>query len=179
MMDGAKPGRAMRRVGSMPTCAQSLYGSSVSPSRGSLRATGSSYGLPIMAESKPLSSVFTSTTLSAVPQKTSPAALRRMGSSRSSGASRTTTPYSGGVGSAREDELGAGSPARPGMTAVPQHYGSMMSRTFMHDVSNPYITHSYEIYERIDPRPDSLTGKKTANALISYSFLTPLFNPQV
>lgn len=163
MMDGAKPGRAMRRVGSMPARAQLLYGSSVSPSRGSLRATGSSYGLPIMTESKPLSSIFTSTNLSAVPQKTSPAALRRMGSSRSSSASRTTLPYSGGVGSAREDEqLGAGSPARPGMTAVPQHYGSMMSRTFLHDVSNPYITHSYEIYERIDPRPDSLTGVRAS-----------------
>ncbi|XP_058643095.1 plakophilin-4-like isoform X6 [Onychostoma macrolepis] len=163
MMDGAKPGRAMRRVGSMPARAQSLYGSSISPSRGSLRATGSSYGLPITTESKPLSSIFTSTNLSAVPQKTSPAALRRIGSSRSSGASRTTLPYSGGVGSAREDEqLGAGSPARPGMTAVPQHYGSMMSRTFLHDVSNPYITHSYEIYERIDPRPDSLTGVRAS-----------------
>ncbi|XP_016416342.1 plakophilin-4-like isoform X4 [Sinocyclocheilus rhinocerous] len=154
MMDGAKPGRAMRRVGSMPTRAQSLYGSSVSPSRGSLRTPGSSYGLPITTEPKPLSSIFTSTPLSAVPQKASPAALRRMGSSRSS---RTTSPYSGGVGSVREDEQ-----VGPGMTAVPQHYGSMMSRTFLHDVPNPYITHSYEIYERIDPRPDSLTGVRAS-----------------
>uniref|UniRef100_A0A672SYW8 Plakophilin-4-like n=1 Tax=Sinocyclocheilus grahami TaxID=75366 RepID=A0A672SYW8_SINGR len=152
MMDGAKPGRAMRRVVSMPARAQSLYGSNISPSRGSLRAIGSSYGLP-----------FTSTSLSGVPQKSSPAALRRMGSSRSSGASRTTSPYCGGVGSVREDkQAGSGSPVRPGMTAVPQHYGSMMSRTFLHDVSNPYITHSYEVYEQIDPRPDSLTGVRTS-----------------
>uniref|UniRef100_A0A671PAG4 Plakophilin-4-like n=1 Tax=Sinocyclocheilus anshuiensis TaxID=1608454 RepID=A0A671PAG4_9TELE len=152
MMDGAKPGRAMRRVGSVPARAQSLYGSNISPSRGSLRTIGSSYGLP-----------FTSTSLSGVPQKSSPAALRRMGSSRSSGASRTTSPYSGGVGSVREDkQAGSGSPVRPGMTAVPQHYGSMMSRTFLHDVSNPYITHSYEVYEQIDPRPDSLTGVRTS-----------------
>ncbi|XP_016111357.1 plakophilin-4-like isoform X2 [Sinocyclocheilus grahami] len=154
MMDRAKPGRAMRRVGSMPTRAQLLYGSSVSPSRESLRTPGSSYGLPITTEPKPLSSIFTSTPLSAVPQKASPATLRRMGSSRSS---RTTSPYCGGVGSVRDDEQ-----VGPGMTAVPQHYGSMMSRTFLHDVPNPYITHSYEIYERIDPRPDSLTGVRAS-----------------
>uniref|UniRef100_A0A8C2EQS8 Plakophilin 4 n=1 Tax=Cyprinus carpio TaxID=7962 RepID=A0A8C2EQS8_CYPCA len=152
-MDGAKPGRAMCRVGSMPARTQPLYGSK-SPSRGSLRTTRSSYGLPITTEPKPLSSIFTSTTLSAVPQKASPATLRRMGSSRSS---RTTSPYSGGVGSVREDEQ-----VGPGMTAAPQHYGTMMSRTLLHDVSNPYITHSYEIYERIDPQPDSLTGVRAS-----------------
>uniref|UniRef100_A0A8C2ES84 Plakophilin 4 n=1 Tax=Cyprinus carpio TaxID=7962 RepID=A0A8C2ES84_CYPCA len=48
------------------------------------------------------------------------------------------------------------------MTAAPQHYGTMMSRTLLHDVSNPYITHSYEIYERIDPQPDSLTGVRAS-----------------
>uniref|UniRef100_A0A9J7XYW1 Plakophilin 4 n=1 Tax=Cyprinus carpio carpio TaxID=630221 RepID=A0A9J7XYW1_CYPCA len=145
---------AMRRVGSMPTRTQSLYRSNISPSRGSLRTIGSSYGLP-----------FTSISLSGVPQKNSPAALCRMGSSCSGNASRTTSPYSGGVGSVREDkQAGSGSPVRPGMTAVPQHYGSMMSRTFLHDVSNPYITHSYEIYEQIDPRPDSLSGVRTSYA---------------
>uniref|UniRef100_A0A8C1TX32 Plakophilin 4 n=1 Tax=Cyprinus carpio TaxID=7962 RepID=A0A8C1TX32_CYPCA len=145
---------AMRRVGSMPTRTQSLYRSNISPSRGSLRTIGSSYGLP-----------FTSISLSGVPQKNSPAALCRMGSSCSGNASRTTSPYSGGVGSVREDKQpGSGSPVRPGMTAVPQHYGSMMSRTFLHDVSNPYITHSYEIYEQIDPRPDSLSGVRTSYA---------------
>uniref|UniRef100_A0A8C1TVM8 Plakophilin 4 n=1 Tax=Cyprinus carpio TaxID=7962 RepID=A0A8C1TVM8_CYPCA len=154
MMDGAKPDHAMRRVGSMPTRTQSLYRSNISPSRGSLRTIGSSYGLP-----------FTSISLSGVPQKNSPAALCRMGSSCSGNASRTTSPYSGGVGSVREDKQpGSGSPVRPGMTAVPQHYGSMMSRTFLHDVSNPYITHSYEIYEQIDPRPDSLSGVRTSYA---------------
>uniref|UniRef100_A0A8C2FG44 Plakophilin-4-like n=1 Tax=Cyprinus carpio TaxID=7962 RepID=A0A8C2FG44_CYPCA len=154
MMDGAKPDHAMRRVGSMPTRTQSLYRSNISPSRGSLRTIGSSYGLP-----------FTSISLSGVPQKNSPAALCRMGSSCSGNASRTTSPYSGGVGSVREDkQAGSGSPVRPGMTAVPQHYGSMMSRTFLHDVSNPYITHSYEIYEQIDPRPDSLSGVRTSYA---------------
>ncbi|XP_059403035.1 plakophilin-4-like [Carassius carassius] len=38
----------------------------------------------------------------------------------------------------------------------------MLSRTFLHDVSNPYITHSYEIYERIDPRPDNFTGVRAS-----------------
>ncbi|XP_026073973.1 plakophilin-4-like isoform X3 [Carassius auratus] len=136
MMDWAKPGHALRRVGSMPTRTQSLYGSNISPSRGSLRTIGSS-------------------SLSGVPQKISPATLNRAGSSAS--------PCSGGVGSVREDkQVGSGSPVRPGMTAVPQHYGSMMSRTFLHDVSNPYLTHSYEIYEQIDPRPDILTGVRTS-----------------
>ncbi|XP_026128555.1 plakophilin-4-like isoform X3 [Carassius auratus] len=133
MMDGTKPGRAMRRVGSMPARVQPLYRSSVSPSRGSLRTTGSSYGSPITTEPRAL---FTSAT-----QKASP-------SPRSS---CTTSPYSGAVGSVREDQH-----------AVPQHYGSMMSRTFLHDVSNPYITHSYEIYERIDPRPDNFTGVRAS-----------------
>ncbi|XP_059417361.1 plakophilin-4-like [Carassius carassius] len=144
MMDWAKPGHALRRVGSMPARTQSLFGSNISPSRGSLRTIGSS-------------------SLSGVPQKISPATLNRAGSSRSGNASRTASPYSGGVGSVREDkQVGSGSPVRPGMSAVPQHYGPMMSRTFLHDVSNPYITHSYEIYEQIDPRPEILTGVRTS-----------------
>lgn len=165
-MDGAKPDL---RVGSMPIRTQSLYGSSVSPSR-SLQTIVSSYGLPIMTEPKPMLSIFTSTTLSGVPQKNSPAALHRMGSSnsRSGSASRIMSPYSRGVGSViGHGQVESGSPARPVMTAVPQHHGSMMSRTFLHDRSKPFITHSYEIYEQIDPRPDSLTGKKTGNALFS------------
>ncbi|XP_051565742.1 plakophilin-4-like isoform X2 [Myxocyprinus asiaticus] len=173
-MGGAIPGRAMRRVGSMPTRTQSPYGSSISPSRGSLRTVGSSYGSPIMTEPRPLPSIFTSTTLPGVPQasspyttqKNSPAALRRMGStnSRSCSASRTTSPYSVGVGSGGEGQIGSGSPARPGMAAVPQHYGSTMPRAFVHDASDPYSTHTYEIYERIAPRPENLAGMRASYA---------------
>ncbi|XP_051761868.1 plakophilin-4-like isoform X3 [Ctenopharyngodon idella] len=163
VMDGAKPGL---RVGSMPIRTQMLYESSVSPSRGSLQTIVSSYGLPIMTEPKPMLSIFTSTTLSGVPQKNSPATLHRMGSSNShsGSASRTMSPYSRGVGSVSgHGQVESGSPARPVMTAVPQHHGSMMSRTFLHDGSKPFITDSYEIYERIDPRPDSLTGVRASN----------------
>ena len=120
----AVPGRAMRRVCSVPSRTQSpQYACGVSPSRGSLRVTGSSggYASPVVTEPKPLSSIFSTTLpLSQRPasssananttgggggggggggspyatQKNSPAALRRMGSSNSrSGGSRNTSPY--------------------------------------------------------------------------------------
>uniref|UniRef100_A0AAR2K1B2 Plakophilin 4 n=1 Tax=Pygocentrus nattereri TaxID=42514 RepID=A0AAR2K1B2_PYGNA len=132
-VSGVIPGRAMRRVSSVPSRTQSpAYGSSISPSRGSLRASpGSAYGSPIVTEPKPLSSIFSSTTLP-------------------SGADGQ-----GGSGS---------SPVRSGMTAVPQHYGLTLPRTLMHEGSDPYSTHSYEIYERMVPRPDSLTGLRASYA---------------
>nr|XP_020499784.1 plakophilin-4 isoform X1 [Labrus bergylta]XP_020499785.1 plakophilin-4 isoform X1 [Labrus bergylta] len=114
----AVPGRAMRRVSSVPSRSHSpAYASSISPSRGSLRTpVGSSYGSPIVTEPKPLSSIFSTTLPSAQrtsntgvggsispysTQKNSPAALRRMGStnSRSGSASRTTSPYQASAGS--------------------------------------------------------------------------------
>ncbi|GLD52715.1 plakophilin-4, partial [Lates japonicus] len=114
------PGRAMRRVSSVPSRSHSpAYASSMSPSRGSLRTSaGSAYGSPIVTEPKPLSSIFSTTLPSAqrtsttgggaggssspyTTQKNSPAALRRMGStnSRSGSASRTTSPYQASAGS--------------------------------------------------------------------------------
>ncbi|XP_003961987.2 plakophilin-4 isoform X4 [Takifugu rubripes] len=112
----ALPGRAMRRVSSVPSRSHSpAYTSSMSPSRGSLRTSvGSGYGSPIITEPKPLSSVFSSTLPSTQrtsnaggagspysTQKNSPAALRRVGStnSRSGSASRTTSPYQTSAGS--------------------------------------------------------------------------------
>ncbi|XP_023256971.1 plakophilin-4 isoform X5 [Seriola lalandi dorsalis] len=113
----AVPGRAMRRVSSVPSRSHSpAYASSMSPSRGSLRTSaGSAYGSPIVTEPKPLSSIFSTTLPSAQrtsttgvgsgspysTQKNSPAALRRMGStnSRSGSASRTTSPYQASAGS--------------------------------------------------------------------------------
>ncbi|XP_031714602.1 plakophilin-4 [Anarrhichthys ocellatus] len=114
----AVPGRAMRRVSSVPSRSHSpAYASSMSPSRGSSLRTsvGSAYGSPIVTEPKPLSSIFSTTLPSAQRtsnnvggsgspysmQKNSPAALRRMGStnSRSGGASRTTSPYQASAGS--------------------------------------------------------------------------------
>ncbi|TNN84526.1 Plakophilin-4 [Liparis tanakae] len=111
------PGRAMRRVSSVPSRSHSPgYVSSMSPSRGSLRTVGSAYGSPVVTEPKPLSSIFSTTLPSAqraghivaaggsspyTTQKSSPAALRRVGSanSRSGGAGRTTSPYQASAGS--------------------------------------------------------------------------------
>ncbi|XP_047456271.1 plakophilin-4 isoform X3 [Mugil cephalus] len=114
----AVPGRAMRRVSSVPSRSHSpAYASSMSPSRGSLRTSvGSAYGSPIVTEPKPLSSIYSTTLPSAQrnsttggggsgspysTQKNSPAALRRVGSanSRSGNASRTTSPYQASAGS--------------------------------------------------------------------------------
>ncbi|XP_037395307.1 plakophilin-4 isoform X5 [Pygocentrus nattereri] len=191
-VSGVIPGRAMRRVSSVPSRTQSpAYGSSISPSRGSLRASpGSAYGSPIVTEPKPLSSIFSSTTLPSAQragspfstQKSSPAALRRMGSanSRSGSVSRTTSPYSGRVGSplsvagGADGQGGSGSsPVRSGMTAVPQHYGLTLPRTLMHEGSDPYSTHSYEIYERMVPRPDSLTAGLRASYASQHSHHGP------
>uniref|UniRef100_A0A4W5PCW2 Plakophilin 4 n=1 Tax=Hucho hucho TaxID=62062 RepID=A0A4W5PCW2_9TELE len=192
VLTAAAPGRAMRRVSSVPSRTQSpAYGSSVSPSRGSLRATmGSNYGSPIVTEPKPLSSIFSTTLPSAQragspynTQKSSPAALRRMGSanSRSGSASRTTSPYqalgsaSGRMGSpltmvdgplplTQQPVGSAASPGRSSMTAQPQHYGSTLPRSLIHHDADPYGAQSYDVYERMIPRPDSLTGMRSSYA---------------
>ncbi|KAM9851018.1 plakophilin-4 [Aulostomus maculatus] len=112
----AVPGRAMRRGNSVPSRSHSpAYASSMSPSRGSLRASaGSAYGSPIVTEPKPLPSIFSTTLPSAQrtstpgggdsgspysTQKNSPAALRRMGSTNSRSGSCTTSPYQASAGS--------------------------------------------------------------------------------
>uniref|UniRef100_A0A4W6FQR3 Plakophilin 4 n=1 Tax=Lates calcarifer TaxID=8187 RepID=A0A4W6FQR3_LATCA len=184
------PGRAMRRVSSVPSRSHSpAYASSISPSRGSLRTSaGSAYGSPIVTEPKPLSSIFSTTLPSAQrtthptrPRKTPPAALRRMGStnSRSGSASRTTSPYQASAGSS-SGRMGSpltmvdninppltkqpthSSPVRASMTAVPQHYSSTLPRSVLHN-TDPYGPQSYDIYERMT-RPDSLTGMRSSYA---------------
>ncbi|XP_036395980.1 plakophilin-4-like isoform X2 [Megalops cyprinoides] len=166
----AASGRAMRRASSVQSRTQSpAYGSSVSPSRGSLRTSlGSAYGSPVVTEPKPLPSVFSNSTLPPSPRAGSPyssahkagspAALRRIGSanSRSGGGSRTASPYQllSGTGPPGHPGSPSSSPARSAMTAVPQHYGSTLPRAPRHD-ADPY---AYDVYERmIPPRPDSLT----------------------
>uniref|UniRef100_A0A8C7M9N4 Plakophilin 4 n=1 Tax=Oncorhynchus kisutch TaxID=8019 RepID=A0A8C7M9N4_ONCKI len=179
---------AIERVSSVPSRTQSpAYGSSVSPSRGSLRATmGSNYGSPIMTEPKPLSSIFSTTLPSAQragspfnTQKSSPAALRRMGSanSRSGSASRATSPYLGSAsgrmgspltmvdGPLTQQPVGSSaSPVRSSMTAQPQHYGSTLPRSLIHHDGDPYGAQSYDVYERMIPRPDNLTGMRSSYA---------------
>ncbi|XP_073329370.1 plakophilin-4-like isoform X2 [Pagrus major] len=147
----AVPGRAMRRVSSVPSRSHSpAYTSSMSPSRGSLRTSvGSAYGSPIVTEPKPLSSIFSTTLPSAqrssstggggsgspyTTQKNSPAALRRMGStnSRSGSASRTTSPYQASAGSTSGR---MGSPltmvdgVNPPLTKQPGHSSSPVRAT--------------------------------------------------
>uniref|UniRef100_UPI0037E72798 plakophilin-4-like isoform X2 n=1 Tax=Semicossyphus pulcher TaxID=241346 RepID=UPI0037E72798 len=145
----AVPGRAMRRVSSVPSRSHSpAYASSISPARGSLRTpVGSAYGSPIVTEPKPLSSIFSSTLPSAQrtsntggggspysTQKNSPAALRRMGStnSRSGSASRTTSPYQASAGSSSGR---MGSPLtmvdgiNPPLTKQPTHSSSPVRAT--------------------------------------------------
>ncbi|XP_065129166.1 plakophilin-4-like isoform X4 [Paramisgurnus dabryanus] len=170
---GAIPEHAIRRVSSMPSRTQSPYESSISRSRGSLRTVGSSYGSPIMTERKNVPSIFTSATLPLVPQASSPystqlnspVTLRRIGStnSYSGGTSHLTMPYSGGVGSVGgEGQVRSGCPARPGMAAVPQHYRPTVPTMLVNDASDPYSTHSYEVYERIPKRTDSLKGVRSS-----------------
>ncbi|KAM8854912.1 plakophilin-4 isoform 3-T3 [Spinachia spinachia] len=148
----AVPGRAMRRVSSVPSRSHSpAYASSLSPSRGSLRTSvGSAYGSPVVTEPKPLSSIFSTTLPSAQrtgnnnhnvggssspysTQKNSPAALRRVGSahSRSGGASRTTSPYQASAGSSSGR---MGSPltmANPPLTKQPSLSSSSPVRATM------------------------------------------------
>lgn len=176
----AVPGRAMRRVSSVPSRSHSpAY---TSPSRGSSLRTSlnSPYSSPIVTEPKPLSSIFSSTLPSA--QKNSPSSLRRVGSTNSRSGSRTTSPYqyqgsgspSGRMGSpltmvdtvpaplTKQPTLSS-SPVRNSMTAVPQHYSSTLPRSLLHNASDPYGPQSYDIYERMT-RPDSLTGMRSSYA---------------
>ncbi|XP_037343835.2 plakophilin-4 isoform X6 [Pungitius pungitius] len=153
----AVPGRAMRRVSSVPSRSHSpAYASGLSPSRGSLRTSvGSGYGSPVVTEPKPLSSIFSTTLPSAqcaagnnnngggggsspyATQKNSPAALRRVGSAHSrpgGGAGRTTSPYQASAGSSSGR---VGSPltmaegVHPPLTKQPSHSSSSPVRATM------------------------------------------------
>ncbi|XP_064183459.1 plakophilin-4 [Anguilla rostrata] len=166
-------GRVMRRVSSVPSRTQSPgYGSGgASPSRGSLRA----YGSPVVTEPKPLSSIFSATTLPSSqrpgspysgPRAGSPTPLRRVGSagSRSGSAGRAGSPLPSGEGPQPQQAPPPSSPVRSGMTAVPQHYGSTLPHS-LHLEMDPYSPQAYDIYERmVQPRPDSLTDLRHSYA---------------
>uniref|UniRef100_A0A3B3XYM1 Plakophilin 4 n=1 Tax=Poecilia mexicana TaxID=48701 RepID=A0A3B3XYM1_9TELE len=189
----ALPGRAMRRVSSVPSRSHSpAYASSISPSRGSLRTSvASAYGSPVVTEPKPLSNIHF-TTLPSVqrtgsigggspytPQKTSPAGLRRISStnSRPGSTSRTTSPYQTSAGSASGR---MGSPLTlvdPPLIKQPTHSSSPVRASMtavpqhysstlprsMLHNTDPYGPQSYDIYERMT-RPDSLTGIRSSYA---------------
>ncbi|XP_037542865.1 plakophilin-4 [Nematolebias whitei] len=140
----AQPGRAMRRVCSVPSRSHSpAYTTSISPSRGSLRTSiGSAYGSPIITEPKPYSSIL-STTLPSVQRtnsiggssspystkKNSPAGLRRVSStnSRSGTAGRTTSSYQTSAGSSSAcmgSPLTMADSINPPLTQQPTHSSS-------------------------------------------------------
>ncbi|XP_009999383.1 PREDICTED: LOW QUALITY PROTEIN: plakophilin-4 [Chaetura pelagica] len=96
-----------------------------------------------------------------------PAATHRAMRRVSSVPSRAQSPsYAAGAspsrGSLRTAQgLGSSSPKRSGMTAVPQHLGTLQ-RT-LHDIEQ--YGQQYDIYERmVPPRPDSLTGLRSSYA---------------
>ncbi|XP_078537831.1 plakophilin-4 isoform X4 [Lissotriton helveticus] len=178
--------RRVSSVPARPQSPTYVVGTGISPSRGSLRTSlGSGYGSSV-TDSRPLNAAnaFSSTTLPAQrpasPYTTqrSPAAVRRISSvptRQSSSTSGVTSPYktygsSGRIGSpltlsdAQENinspsqaQVGSSSsPKRSGMTAVPQHLGTLQRP--VHDIDQ-YAQQQYDIYERMVPsRPDSLTG---------------------
>lgn len=130
-------GRVMRRVSSVPSRASSpVYAPSPPPSRPTL---GSPYGSPIISEPRPLPSVFPGTML---PPSSDPLQSSYPGHHR--------------------DGMSSPTLLRSGMTAQPQHYGTLGK----HDAQAYDNTHSsfgaraYDFFERIVlSRPDSLTGE--------------------
>ncbi|XP_029308328.1 plakophilin-4-like isoform X1 [Cottoperca gobio] len=155
---GQVSGRVLRRMASLPSRSQSPGGGTagtVSPSRISLRTSqGSNYDSPILSEPKPLAAVFPGSAMPlSCPSPTSPTDVTQAlgGGVLGRGGGRL-----GSTLSLVEGRCLTGSPLRPGMTAVPQHYGSTLPRQ-----SQPltYGADPYGMYQRSAlPRPDSLIG---------------------
>ncbi|XP_077176105.1 plakophilin-4 isoform X7 [Paroedura picta] len=185
--------RAMRRVSSVPSRAQSpsyVTTTGVSPSRGSLRTSlGSGYGSPSVTESRSLNSnVFSSTTLPAqraaspftTQRPASPVAVRRMGSvtSRQPANPNGGTPqYQSAVRvgsplSLNETQTRVGSPPPTQVGSSSPKRSGMTAvpqhlgttlQRAIHDIEQ--YTQQYDIYERmVPPRPDSLTGLRSSYA---------------
>ncbi|MCJ8730037.1 hypothetical protein PDJAM_G00113800 [Pangasius djambal] len=133
-------GRVMRRVSSVPSRASSpVYAPSPPQSRPTL---GSPYGSPIISEPRPLPSIFPGTML---PPSSDPLQSAYPGHHR--------------------DDMSSPTLLRSGMTAQPQHYGTLGK----HDAQAYDNTHSsfgaraYDFFERIVlSRPDSLTGLQSS-----------------
>ncbi|XP_031446694.1 plakophilin-4 isoform X2 [Phasianus colchicus] len=185
--------RAMRRVSSVPSRAQSpsyVVSTGVSPSRGSLRTSlGSGYGSPSVAEQRSLAShAYSSTTLPvqraaspyAAQRPASPVTVRRIGSITS----RQTANPNGGT-SQYQASARVGSPlaladvqtrvASPPQTQLgsssPKRSGmtavpqhlGTTLQRTVHDIE--HYGQQYDIYERmVPPRPDSLTGLRSSYA---------------
>ncbi|XP_041433640.1 plakophilin 4 S homeolog isoform X7 [Xenopus laevis] len=181
-MAGSRAVRRVSSVPSRSQSPSYVIGSGVSPSRGSLRTSvGSGYGSPTISDPRPLATLnYSSTTLpsqrAASPytlhRSNSPTVARRIGSINSRqlsnpntmtssyqtlgssarvGSPLTSSDAHSRVGLSSQAPMGS-SPKRAGMTAVPQHTGTL------NDIDQFEQQH-YDIYERmVPPRPDSLTG---------------------
>ncbi|OXB55421.1 hypothetical protein ASZ78_014549 [Callipepla squamata] len=185
--------RAMRRVSSVPSRAQSpsyVVSTGLSPSRGSLRTSlGSGYGSPSVAEQRSLAShAYSSTTLPvqraaspyAAQRPASPVTVRRIGSITS----RQTANPNGG-GSQFQASARVGSPlaladvqtrvASPPQTQLGSSSPKRSAMTAVpqhlgttlqrtvHDIEQ--YGQQYNMYERmVPPRPDSLTGLRSSYA---------------
>ncbi|XP_016044127.2 plakophilin-4 isoform X3 [Erinaceus europaeus] len=186
--------RAMRRVSSVPSRAQSpsyVISTGVSPSRGSLRTSlGSGFGSPSMTDTRPLNpSTYSSTTLptqrAASPfsaqRPTSPTAVKRIVSVTSR---QTSNPN--GPAPQYQTATRVGSPltlsdaqtrvASPSQGQVgpssPKRSGMTAvpqhlgpsQQRTVHDMEQ-FGPQQYDIYERmVPPRPDSLTGLRSSYA---------------
>uniref|UniRef100_A0A8C8R8W3 Plakophilin 4 n=1 Tax=Pelusios castaneus TaxID=367368 RepID=A0A8C8R8W3_9SAUR len=185
--------RAMRRVSSVPSRAQSpsyVISTGVSPSRASLRTSlGSGYGSPSVTESRPLASNAYSSTTLPVQRATSPYTTQRPASPASvrrisSVTSRQATNPGGGT-SQYQASVRVGSPlaltdvqtrvASPSQTQMgsssPKRSGmtavpqhlGTTLQRTIHDIDQ--YGQQYDIYERmVPPRPDSLTGLRSSYA---------------
>lgn len=137
-------GRVMRRVSSVPSRASSpVYTQSPLPSRPPLGSSlGSPFGSPIISEPRPLPSIFPGTTLP--PTSGHAPDLLHSG-------------YSG-----HRDGITSPTLLRAGMTAQPQHYGTL-GRHETHAYDNTHSSfgaRAYDFFEKIVlSRPDSLTGE--------------------
>ena len=137
-------GRVMRRVSSVPSRASSpLYAPSPPPSRPTLGSSlGSPYGSPIVSEPRPLPSIFPGTTLPP---------------SSSHGPDPLHSTFAGRHG----DGMESPTLLRSGMTAQPQHYGTLGKHDTQAYENNhaSFGARAYDMFERIVlSRPDSLTG---------------------
>lgn len=181
--------RAMRRVSSVPSRAQSpsyVISTGVSPSRGSLRTSlGSGFGSPSVTDSRPLNpSAYSSTTLPAqraaspysAQRPASPSAVRRIGSVTSRQTSNPngptpqyqTTTRVGSPLTLTDAQTRVASPSQGQVGSSSPKRSGMTAvpqhlgpslQRTVHDMEQ-FGQQQYEIYERmVPPRPDSLTGE--------------------
>ncbi|XP_063285695.1 plakophilin-4 isoform X1 [Pelobates fuscus] len=86
-----------------------------------------------------------------------------LGTSVRVGSPLTLSDAQSRIGSSPQGPMGSSSsPKRAGMTAVPQHMGTLQRN--LHDI-DPFGQQPYDVYERmVPPRPDSLTGLRSSYA---------------